>query len=105
MAPPPGLFSTMTGAPRLSDSFCPNTRAMMSLPPPAAKPTMRWIGRDGYFEGSSWARAGATSAENPRHMARREYRFGIPIELAPLAGLKPRNLYMQHGCLAVFQRG
>ena len=51
MAPPPGLFSTMTGWPRLSDSFWPNARAMMSLPPPAAKPTIRRIGLDGYFAG------------------------------------------------------
>src|SRR6476469_2493783 len=99
----------MTGCPRLSASFCPNTRAMMSLPPPAAKPTMRWIGRDGYFAGSSWARAGvaapAISAANPRHAVRREYRFGILMELVLCLDSKPRDLDMQYGRLAVVERG
>jgi hypothetical protein len=43
-----------------------------------------WIGRDGYFEGSSWERAGAaactTSAANA---ITREYRFGILMEIGP----------------------
>src|SRR5262249_37137709 len=50
MRPPaPGLFSTITGWPMFSDSFCPTSRAKRSLPPPAAKPTIKWIGRLGKF--------------------------------------------------------
>src|SRR5262245_42968027 len=37
----------MTCWPRLSVSFCPSCRAMMSVPPPGAKPTMARIGRFG----------------------------------------------------------
>src|SRR5687767_14157697 len=101
----------MTGWPRLSDNFCPNARAMMSLPPPAAKPTMRRIGLVGYFDGSSWARAGEamptkTTAKKQRQAAIREYRFGILMEWVPLfQESKPRDHNMQYGRLAVIQRG
>src|SRR6266404_69276 len=92
IAPPPGLFSTITGWPRLSDNFCPKIRAMISLPPPAAKPTMMWIGRVGYFAGSSWAEAGAIApainATNQRYLAIREYRFRASIAVDLLSGFK-----------------
>src|SRR4051794_37417122 len=76
---------------------------MMSLPPPAAKPTMRWIGRDGYFEGSCWARAGG-AAMSAANAATREYRLGILIELDLCQDSKPRNLHMQNGRLSVIKR-
>src|SRR5262245_40516381 len=45
MRPPaPGLFSMITGCPMFCDSFCPTSRAKRSLPPPAAKPTIKRIG-------------------------------------------------------------
>src|SRR6266403_457806 len=101
MAPPPGLFSLMTGWPRLSDNFCPYTRAMMSLPPPAVKPTTMWIGFAGYFAGSSWAKAGwqaaaasATSASQKR--LRRPFMGLLP--------LKRRDVNVQHRGLAVIKR-
>src|SRR3979490_1119444 len=85
MAPPPGLFSMMTGWPKLSDNFCPTIRAMMSLPPPGVKPTRIWIGRDGYFDGSSWAEAEATAIVlrtiKPRYLPIRE-RLGLLMEFA-----------------------
>src|SRR5450755_4538083 len=99
----------MTPWPRLSDSFCPKMRAMMSLPPPAANPTMIWIGRVGYFAGSSCAVAGAiaarASATNPRHMAARKYRFRFAMEIDLFVpDLKSRHVDMEHGGLAVIQR-
>src|SRR2546426_7642317 len=68
--PAPGLFSTITGCPMLSDSFCPTRRAKRSLPPPAAKPTIKRIGLLGKFAASSpCARAdcaaSTTNAANP----------------------------------------
>src|SRR5262249_29245782 len=101
MAPPPGLFSTMTGWPRLSDNFCPNTRAMMSLPPPAAKPTMRWIGLAGY----SWAPAGAVNESMPSAAPIRKYLVKLIVGY-PLASRvsQPRHVNMKHGSLAVIER-
>src|ERR1700759_4337188 len=100
MAPPPGLFSIMTGWPRLSDNFCPYTRAMMSLPPPAVKPTTMWIGFVGYFAGSSWAKEGgqaaaiATSARQKR--LRTTFMDWLPLER--------RDMNMQNCGLAVIER-
>jgi len=57
----PGLFSTITGWPRRSESFGPTVRAMMSMPVPGVKGTTTLIG----WLGQVWAwtvRAGATSA-------------------------------------------
>jgi hypothetical protein len=47
LAPAPGRFSMMNCCPSRSDSHCPIRRAMMSAPPPGAKPTMMRTGRDG----------------------------------------------------------
>src|ERR1700730_8055516 len=47
LVPAPGRFSITNGWPRRSDSHCPISRATMSYPPPAAKPTMMCTGRDG----------------------------------------------------------
>src|SRR5664279_1227876 len=105
MAPPPGLFSTITGWPKLSDNFCPKTRAMMSLPPPAAKPTMMWIGRVGYFAGSSCAEAGAPATTSSKHAPIR-YLAKLFIEFPQCCrNLEPRDVNMQHRGLAVIQRG
>jgi hypothetical protein len=57
----------ITGWPRLSDSFCPKTRAMMSLPPPGVKPTTMRIGRSGYC---AWAAAGKRSSKLKQSAAR-----------------------------------
>ncbi len=43
----PGLFSMITGLPRLCDSFSPYMRAITSMPVPAAKGTTIVMGRDG----------------------------------------------------------
>src|ERR1019366_5469397 len=56
--PAPTLFSTMTDCFSNSDSGCAMMRETMSVPPPAPKPTITWIGRSA---GHS-ARAGATTA-------------------------------------------
>src|SRR4051812_28893468 len=40
LAPAPGLFSTMTGLPNRSDSFCANNRPSTSDGPPAVCGTM-----------------------------------------------------------------
>src|SRR5262245_51317649 len=44
----PVRFSTTTGCPHVSFSFGASTRAVRSLPPPAAKPTMILTGFAGY---------------------------------------------------------
>src|SRR5205814_7148974 len=106
----------MTGWPRLSDNFCPKMRAMMSLPPPAAKPTTIWIGRDGYFDGSSCAHADvialAVSAIHARYAPIRKHLLQAfmdihllvsPAENASVS--KPGDVDVQHGGLAVVQRG
>src|SRR3954449_3780124 len=100
MAPPPGLFSMMTGWPRLSDNFCPYTRAMMSLPPPAVKPNTMWIGFVGYFVGSSWAEAGWQAAATA--MSARQKRLRRPF--MGLRSLKRRDVNVQHRGLAVIER-
>src|ERR1700738_1368603 len=106
MAPPPGLFSMITGWPKLSDNFCPTIRAMMSLPPPGVKPTMMWIARVGYFEGSSWAEAEviavATIAIAPRHLpiGEREAFMGSCF-LRRIS--EPCHVNMQHRGLAVIK--
>src|SRR5581483_2025982 len=71
-------------------------RAITSLPPPAAKPTMMWIGRVGYFAGSSCADAAVakTRAQRPK-TARKN--ITIPS--------KPRHMNMQHRGLAVVECG
>src|SRR4051795_4678507 len=99
MAPPPGLFSMTTGWPKLSDSFCPYTRAMMSLPPPALKPTMMWIGRAGYFAGSSCAMAG-----RQRLAANATARSHLRRSFIDLLLLERRNMDMQHRRLAIIER-
>src|SRR5947209_19010944 len=92
----------MTGWPRLSDNFCPKMRAMMSLPPPAAKPTMMWMGRVGYFAESPWAKAAfATKANHPRLTMISKRRSEMVIDLTS----EPRDMDMQHRGLAVLKRG
>src|SRR6266481_2970371 len=77
-------------------------RAMMSLPPPAAKPTMIWIGRAGYFAGYSPAKAGLpTSATSPRQAPISRARPGMVID--PFS--EPRDMNMQDGRFAVIKRG
>src|SRR5882672_7244623 len=99
MAPPPGLFSMMTGWPRLSDNFCPYTRAMMSLPPPAVKPTMMWIGFAGYFVGSSWAKVGWQAAATATSARQKRLRTTV----MGLLSLKRRDVNVQHRGLALIQ--
>src|SRR6202012_6306184 len=72
-------------------------RAMTSLPPPAAKPTMMWIGRLGYFEASSCASAvfAVRAASRP---AIRLQRNNINLSS------QPGHVDMQHGRLAVIER-
>src|SRR5262245_31272197 len=47
LPPAPALFSTITAWPRFSLSFCAMIRAAVSVPPPAAKPTVNVTGRLG----------------------------------------------------------
>src|ERR1044072_943104 len=75
---------------------------MMSLPPPAVKPTMMWIGFVGYFAGSSWATAEQVRAINPRHRAGEKRRRETFIDLLPS---QRRNQNMQHRGLAVITGG
>jgi hypothetical protein len=44
----PTLFSTTIGCPRLSLTFGPTSRAMMSTGPPGGKATITRIGLEGY---------------------------------------------------------
>src|SRR5580698_2385232 len=97
MAPPPGLLSIMTGWPNLSDSFCPTIRAIRSLPPPGVKPTTIRIARVGYFDGSSCALAGVTTA-NPRQAPIATFRQRA------FMSSQPGNLHMKHRGLAVVER-
>src|SRR2546429_427720 len=55
----PARLSTTTGWPQRSPSFCATRRAMMSVPPPGAKPTTRRTGLAGY----AWAPAAADHAQ------------------------------------------
>src|SRR6516162_5274436 len=48
LPPAPTLFSTMNCCPRISDRYCPMTRATMSFGPPAEKHTIQRTGRIGY---------------------------------------------------------
>src|ERR1700733_14317683 len=108
MAPAPGLLSMMTGWPRSSDNFCPTIRAIRSLPPPGVKPTTMWIGRLGYFAGSSCADADGPSANSPRQAPRIKCRANAFIDGSlrlPRGVLKSRHMNMQHGGLAVMERG
>src|SRR5688572_25337842 len=62
MPPAPPMFSTITCWPSRSESFCPISRPMKSIGPPAGKGTTKVIGRVGH----SCATAGppSTSAIN-----------------------------------------
>src|SRR5262249_14632250 len=100
MAPPPGLFSTITGWPRLSDSFFPNTRAMMSLPPPAAKPATRGVGLAGDF----CAVGRGAGAGGPSSGPQQSLRTKAFIAMFP-GPSQPRHVNMQHRRLAVIDRG
>src|ERR1700760_601119 len=73
-------------------------RAMTSLPPPAAKPTTMRMVRLGYFDASSCA--GAAVAVNAASTAAiRPERNSIRLSS------KPGHMDMQHGGLAVVERG
>src|SRR3954463_11699072 len=98
----------MTGCPRLSDSFCPKTRAMMSLPPPGVNPTTMRIGRFGY---SAWARGGARAkkfkqkaASSTRQMVfttfppKQLLRECSSARRTKFGPLQRRDLDMQDGC-------
>src|SRR5579871_2473171 len=90
----------MTGWPRFSESLCPTMRAIRSLPPPGVKPTTMWIARVGYFEGSSSARAvpciATKASPRPRQIA--ACRQDLMMS-------QPGNANMEHGGLAVIERG
>src|SRR5579863_9859029 len=90
----------MTGWPRRSESLCPTMRAIRSLPPPGVKPTTMWIARVGYFDGSSSARAvpSVTTKASPRHRLIARYRQDLMMS-------QPGDVNMQHGGLAVIERG
>src|SRR5438105_14279236 len=49
LPPAPALFSTTTGCPTFSPSFCAMSRAAVSAPPPGAKPTVNVTVRLGKF--------------------------------------------------------
>src|SRR5262245_1892209 len=57
MVPAPGRVSTITGWPHCSVSFCPMTRARMSVDPPGANGTIILIGLSGYLSAADWASA------------------------------------------------
>jgi len=68
----PSLFSTTIAWLQRSPSFCAKRRAMMSVPPPGAKPTTRRTGFAGYREDAGCdhaALAASTSASNSRCIA------------------------------------
>src|SRR6185312_9581192 len=72
-------------------------RAITSLPPPAAKPTMMWIGRLGYLEASSCASTGL-AVRAARQAAIRPWRVNIGVS-------EPRDMNMQRRRLAVVKCG
>src|SRR6266513_4647977 len=57
MPPAPPRFSITTGWPRFSCSAGTKLRAVMSVPPPGAAGTMRWIGFVGYCAAAGGAAA------------------------------------------------
>jgi len=63
----PGRLSTITCWPNSSESFWAIGRAVVSVPPPTAKPTIMRTGLVGY----SWAAAGAAAASSAVAMAAR----------------------------------
>src|ERR1700749_3821043 len=83
----------------------------MSLPPPGVNPTTIWIGRVGYFAGSSWADAVeaaiAPSTSDPRYMPIEQVLASAFIKCLPLSlkvlGSKSRHMNMQHGGFAVIE--
>src|SRR3546814_2042599 len=69
----PGLFSTMTLCPRLSDMCLPTTRASMSVVPPGAYGTIMRMGLSG--NAAAWATSGemqADATESKRNRRRSE---------------------------------
>src|SRR5439155_649859 len=75
-----------------------------SLPPPAAKPTMMWIGRVGYLAASSWAEAEAVAPTMSKHAPIREYLAKILMVFSRCCRiLEPRDVNMQHRGLIVIK--
>src|SRR5579871_1650630 len=89
----------MTGWPRLSDSFWPTIRAMMSLPPPGVKPTTMWIACVGYFDGSSCARTAVARAVSARQAPTTTFLRNV------FMGSEPCDLHMKHGGLTIVEHG
>src|SRR4249919_264477 len=81
MPPPaPPRFSITTGCPRAFDMRSPTMRPTMSALPPAAKGTIRRIGRSGYF--AKAARGSSASVETAPRLAmtvRREVGIGFLV--------------------------
>src|SRR4029079_7087132 len=81
MPPPaPPRFSITTGCPRACDMRSPTMRPTMSALPPAAKGTIRRIGRSGYF--AKAARGSSASVETAPRLAitvRREIGMGFLV--------------------------
>src|SRR5262245_5758005 len=92
---PPGLLSTMTGFFQASPNFCASSRAIRSLPPPAAKAEIRRTVCVGSL--TSAAPAPAPSNTLPTKAVRIPGKLGIPFLLlvfflglhATLADLAP----------------
>src|SRR5436853_750994 len=66
MPPAPPRFSITTGWPRLSCSAGTKLRAAISVPPPGAAGTMRWIGFVGYCAAAGGMAKGAASSTRER---------------------------------------
>ncbi|MPM72697.1 hypothetical protein SDC9_119673 [bioreactor metagenome] len=88
----PSLFSTTTGTPSACDNGCANTRAAMSLEPPAENPTTSVMGRCGKL--SACAHAGDTNAEVVAIRTAAEVRVVLLIDM----GLSPW-FFIWCGCL------
>src|SRR5262245_21968888 len=97
MAPPaPPRFSMMTGVLRLSDIFCPITRARMSFAPPARNGTTNLIGLLGK---SACAFAGLAAVANTKRRAVRAGNGARGVMGVAAAWLLiDRNGHAQEGC-------
>src|SRR5690242_4331862 len=83
LPPAPPRFSTTTGCPIRSDTFWASVRATVSAKPPAAKPTTKCTGREGY------ACADASSGKASRRAARNRFVMLDPyLEDVVVGGLR-----------------
>src|SRR5947207_2167873 len=84
LPPAPGLFSTTTCWPHISDSLAPTTRPMVSTPPPGVNGTIMRTKRLGH---AGWASAEGATVGASAEAAASETKWRRSIMRIPLFGL------------------